>query len=248
MAQVHVVDLNAVEFLEGISDLKNSFQIAVYTVVCLAIYARQGPIANDAEWIHGMVKLRRTADTRRFIDQLVALRKLQLTADGKLTNGRCERALETARRRMGGLGSKSTRSRLEVDSKSSRSRLDLEPVSAKTNGLDGVHGATTTTTITKDSLTHTESVAARARNGSDGGGGGGDVSELELERFRRWRVPDELEARLLNQRRDITSDRMRARTREWRQYAIENGIPRNFEKSWFGFQLATQKRRRARSM
>ena len=108
MAQVHVVDLNAVEFLEGISDLKNSFQIAVYTVVCLAIYARQGPIANDAEWIHGMVKLRRTADTRRFIDQLVALRKLQLTADGKLTNGRCERALETARRRMGGLGSKST--------------------------------------------------------------------------------------------------------------------------------------------
>jgi len=244
---VHVVDLNAVEFLEGISDLKDARQVAVYVVVCLAIYARQGPVANNPKWISGMAKMRRPTETSVAIGELLALGKLRLTDDGRLTNNRCERQLAMAIRRMGGLVA--TRQQLGSNSSATRQQLvtNSPPKSGKINGLGRVHDATTTTTITKDSITHTESVAAREANGIDSGGGGG-VSEHDLERLRRWRVPNELEARLQQKRRDITTEHMRSRTREWREYAVEHGIPRDFAKSWLGWQMATPLRRRVRSL
>jgi hypothetical protein len=237
-AKVHVVDLNAVEWLEGTSDLKSPAQVAVYDQTCLAIYARQGPVANDAEWIRAMTKMRTATQVRRVVDELISMGKLRLTDGGKLTNGRCERELERSRHRMRGL---SSRRRPDVVEMSSR-RSPEEANSAKINGLDPVHDGTTTTTTKNHTVTTTESDAARARNESGGG-----VS-IELERLRRWRVPDELEARLQKRRPDITTAIMRERTREWRDYAAAQGVPRNFDRSWFGWQMATPRRHRVRSM
>jgi hypothetical protein len=234
MAQVHVVNLNAVEFIEGMSDLKTPAQRLAYVVTCFTIYARQGPIANDAEWLNKSVGLKRTADCRRALDQLIAMGKLQVTTDNKLTNKRCEIELARSRRRMSGLD----RTRPDLVLNASRSRPDLEGNSAKINGLDHSHDATTTTTTKEVSQQPPPSpVAANGR-------GGGALTAADLERVKGWRVPDDLEADLRKQRPDLIERQIRERTRAWRQYAIANGMPRDLAKSWFGWMLKTERRRR----
>jgi hypothetical protein len=101
--KVYQVGFSGVDFLEGISDLDDAVQVAVYTVVFATIYARNGPIANDARWINRSAKCRYVTTCRAALDALLAKGKLYLTEDGLLMNARSERALARARHNIRGL-------------------------------------------------------------------------------------------------------------------------------------------------
>jgi hypothetical protein len=237
--RVHRVDFNPVEFLQRMQRLHGAEVVGVGIAMWCLMIIDQGPIAEDVSRISRAARDRRPSDTRRSIEKLIAAGEVTRTQEGLLIMPDATEKLAGAQRRMAGLG------RVDLGTISERSRNDLgtmsTPVARKINGLAPVHESTTTTTK-KDTVTTTESDAARARNESGGG-----VS-IDLERLRRWRVPDELEARLQKQRPDITTAIMRERTREWRDYAAAHDVPRNFERSWFGWQMATPRRHRVRSM
>jgi hypothetical protein len=244
--KVHTIDLNAVEFLEGMTDIKSAATRCVYVMVCLLIYARRGPITNDAEWINTAADLRYTTDCRRHIEALLAKGKLTLTPDGCLTNPRCEQELAKARHRIKGLST----GRAPGEHRESNARATREDaVPANSNGLDYVHEGTTTTTTQNHTVTTTESLSppphtARARDGGDRGGG--DVKDRRHEGMNGWQPSPALIAQVRAKRPDLTESMIARRTTEWRDYAGENGAPRNLAASWRGFLLKTPKSQRSR--
>jgi hypothetical protein len=92
-ATARYFDLHPVEFLEGMSDLDDEVQVAVYCIVIMLIYARRGPVANDAKWIAGLAKVRYRTTCRKALDALVAKGKLFVDDDGKLMNRRAAKVL-----------------------------------------------------------------------------------------------------------------------------------------------------------
>jgi hypothetical protein len=82
-ATARYFDLHPVEFLEGMSDLDDEVQVAVYCIVIMLIYARRGPVANDAKWIAGLAKVRYRTTCRKALDALVAKGKLFVDEDGQ---------------------------------------------------------------------------------------------------------------------------------------------------------------------
>jgi uncharacterized protein YdaU (DUF1376 family) len=103
------VDFAADEWLAATRDL-TATEIGVYWTICALIYARGGPIDDDAQW------LRRNCGCdvrvlRRIRAKLLRLGKIERIeppnpnsqrklAGGKLTNRRCEQELNKARERM----------------------------------------------------------------------------------------------------------------------------------------------------
>jgi hypothetical protein len=163
-------DLYPVEFLEGISDLDDPYQLAAYTVVIMLVYARRGPVPNDPQWIGRQAHMRRASDCRRALDQLIAKGKLFLTDDGRLMNGRARQVLDLTVARIeharvnGQAGGRppsasiSHRSRRDLVTKSHRSptRSESNQPLAKPRRL---HSSTTNQLSSSSS---TDSEAARA--------------------------------------------------------------------------------------
>jgi hypothetical protein len=208
-------------------------QKAVYWEVCALISEHDGPYPNDAHKIARGFEGTLARRVRRLIDELIALEKLHLTDDGKLDNGKASAELERSQVRVRSAAGAATQAGVVHNRRASERKK-----TRKINGHGEPAGSIDTQTDRGD-VTTTNTVAARAP--VNGGGGGVD---LEHERVKRWRVPDDLEAELRKQRPDLIERQIRQRTRDWREYAIANGVPRDFRKSWFGWMLRTERRRR----
>jgi hypothetical protein len=112
--KVRRVDWSPDEWLSGTRGQLTITELAVYDVVLNTIYSRGGRAPNDAEFMFGHFKpmYRRNhhltrkgeiAMIREALDQLLALGKLRLTADGQwLTNGRADVELGRAGERIVG--------------------------------------------------------------------------------------------------------------------------------------------------
>jgi uncharacterized protein YdaU (DUF1376 family) len=94
VSKIRRVDFSPDEWLSGTSELEVDEKGAYWTV-CALIYSRGEPIADDERWIAKACGCH-WRQWRRIRERLLALGKIRLTDDGRLTNGRAERELARA--------------------------------------------------------------------------------------------------------------------------------------------------------
>lgn len=178
--KVRRIDFYPADYLEGISDLDDERQVAVYTVAFMAMYARGGPIANDARWINRMAKCRTSTGCRTALDQLIAKGKLFVTDDGRLMNGRTARELVRATGRVQSLRDRgtgggrptrlrdvrqlsSTRSRRVAEMSSSESDNEQNQSLKKPNGLPQASSINHQPTDKKEDVLQQQPLSVAAR-------------------------------------------------------------------------------------
>src|SRR5215475_3541692 len=97
--KIRRIDFSPGEYLQGVSGLTFEQQ-GVYWAVCSSIYDLGEPIKNDAQWIARRAAGCSARRVRARIDDLLAMGKLRLTTEGRLTNGRTEVELSRAVQRI----------------------------------------------------------------------------------------------------------------------------------------------------
>ena len=83
---------NVLDWRQGTASLSLG-EYRVYDVCCEEMYLHEEPIARNERALAGAANLRIT-DFRRFLESLIALGKIEVTADGKLWNRRVESEVE----------------------------------------------------------------------------------------------------------------------------------------------------------
>lgn len=114
---------NPRDFLDGVVGMTPDL-IGAYIVTLDLIYARGGPIPNDARWLSGMMGCSTRAATS-LVERLVYMGKLHL-ADGSLSNERARNELETDAKR--------ARNAAETGANGGRTRAENEAKANKING------------------------------------------------------------------------------------------------------------------
>jgi uncharacterized protein YdaU (DUF1376 family) len=97
--KIRRVDFSPAEWLAGTSSLTFEQQ-GLYWTVCALIYDQGAPVKNDPKWIARRAADAGSARTRRLLAELIAAKKLRLTDDGRLTNGRAESELAASKFRI----------------------------------------------------------------------------------------------------------------------------------------------------
>lgn len=224
-------DFYPADYLEGISDLDDDHQVAVYTVAFVVMYARSGPIANDAKWINRMAKCRSVSDCRRHLDALINKQKL-IEVDGgrRLINGRAARELDRTVRRVqnaranGRAGGRPIRPRTVADTFEDGSRkvreLSLEkPESVENQSPKKPGGYHQSSVIDQQSYTdhkspppsHTSSDAAR--EGAPNGASARAPKQGLLDE--KWKPSDALLAQIRRGRPDLVGTFYDQRWADW---------------------------------
>lgn len=137
-AKVRYFDFTPVDYLEGISDLDDSAQVAVYTVAFVTMQARGGPILDDAAWLGRVAHIRTEPQSRAALDALIAKGKLFVTDGGKLFNRRVETDLKRSverieQARINGRQGGRPPKRAPLETKSRRGRDVVETSSRSTD-------------------------------------------------------------------------------------------------------------------
>lgn len=115
---------NPRDFLDGVVGMTPDL-IGAYIVTLDLIYARGGPIPNDARWLSGMMGCS-TRAASSLVSQLIERGKLHLI-DGNLSNERARNELETS--------AKLARNAAETGAKGGRTRAENERQRNKNNDV-----------------------------------------------------------------------------------------------------------------
>jgi uncharacterized protein YdaU (DUF1376 family) len=227
--KIRRVDYSPAEFLEGVSNL-NIAQIGMYWIVCSLIYARNEPVADDAHWI-----ARAGGCTppyaRRLIDELVIVGKLGRDAQGRLTNGRAEKELGRAAKRVENARRASAAS---ADARSTRA--GRSPVSNRANDLQDRAGRNQQPATSNQQPSSSKREFTRER-ATPSGNGAGAVSRGTLIPD-DWQPSDETVAKLRRSRPDLVGSYYDIELLKFRMWAAANAVlTHRIEASFIGFMI-----------
>lgn len=97
--KVRRVDFYPDEYIAGVGNLLRADEQGIYWMICALITSEGGPIARNEMRLGGLCLMRQT-DVRKIIDKLVAMGKLSLTDDGKLSQKRAQTEVELSSKRI----------------------------------------------------------------------------------------------------------------------------------------------------
>lgn len=264
MSKVRRIDWSPDEWIAGTAGLLTYIEAAVYMAALMAIYSRGGECPNDAAFLAARFKrggaptrpqsvAAHIVATRAALDQLVALGKLKLSADGQwLSNGRADLELGKADGRIEGARRAGKASGVaRADRRANRrpavgpavgqlqaSRSAGEPVSSNPNDLarTRVRNHQPSTINSKNQSrpeARTVLVAAREAASSDASARATGRASLIRD---DWSPSADLIARIRVGRPDLVGDFWDKRLEDWRDW-IRAKAPysHNVEATFSGF-------------